>query len=231
MAAVAARAEAWLFEPTEARMVEVRREAPPRPVVAVVGLGRRCGATTVARALGAELARRDPDGASAVSCGSPVVGGAALATAPARRLARALAAQGCDAARAVGRIALVAADDAGLREVAVARSAPLVLDVPHGEPPEPALALADRAVLVASGDVEPALAEVAAIALTREGAPPLLVLNRAVDADGWNAAPGVVIGENRLGARLALAGRDPVGSLAAAAASLADACSEAVVHA
>jgi hypothetical protein len=234
VAAVAARAEAWLLEPAAPRAGGVWREAPPRPVVAVVGLGRRCGATTVARALGIELARRDPDGAAAVSCASLAVGATGLATAPARRLARSLGAHDCEATRAVGRIALVAADDNALRDVAIGRRAPLVLDVPHGTAPEPALALADRAVLVASADVEPALAEVAAAALAREGPWPLVVFNRAVESDaagGWHDAPDVLVGESRLGARLVLAGRDPVGSLAAAASSLADACAEAAVRA
>jgi hypothetical protein len=228
---VAARAEAWLFEPAPPRAAGARREAPPRPVVAVVGLGRRCGATTVARALAVELARREPDGAAAVSSAASLGSSAALATGPARRLARALAAQGCEAPRAAGRLALVGADDALLREVAVRRPAPLVLDVTHGTAPEPALALADRAVLVASPDVEPALADVAAAVLAREGPSPLVVLNRAVDAEGWRDSPAVLIGESRLGARLALAGRDALGPLGAAAAALADACAEAVVRA
>ena len=54
-----------------------------RPVVAVFGLGEGCGATTVARALGAELAARDPAGACAVS--SPSRSGALpLGSAPRR---------------------------------------------------------------------------------------------------------------------------------------------------
>jgi hypothetical protein len=91
--------------------------------------------------------------------------------------------------------------------------------------------LADRALLVASPDVEPALAGVAAEALARDGAPLLVVLNRAVDAEGWGEVPNVRVGESKLGARLALAGRDPLGVLATAAAVLADACHEGLVHA
>ena len=220
VAAVAARAEAWLLDPTPARPERIERELPPRAVVAVVGLGPRCGATTIARALGAELARRDAAGAAIVSCAS-VPSAPVLATGSARRLARALG------SRAAGRLALVAGDDPALPQIAADRGAPLVLDVGHGTPPEVALALADQAVLVASPDVEPALAEVAAATLAER---PLVVLNRAFDGEGWRRSPDVVVPDSRVGAKLALAGRDPLGPLGAAAASLADVCAGAVVH-
>jgi hypothetical protein len=229
VAAAAARAEAWLFEPAAPRAERSKRPAPPRPVVAVVGLGRRCGSTTIARALAVELGRRDPVGVAVVSAES-LASGATLATVPARRLARSLAGAGCET-RAVGRLAQVAADDAGLRDVADERPAPVVLDVSHGTPPEPALALADRAVIVASPDVETSLVEVSAAALARDGRPPpLVVLNRIVD-DDWTGVPAIAARESRVGARLALAGRDPLGPLAAAVAGLADECCEAVVRA
>ena len=108
------------------------------------------------------------------------------------------------------------------------RPAPVVLDVGHGSPPESALALADRAVLVASPAVERSLAEVALATLARGSVRPLLVLNRAVDPDAWGRAPDVVVGEARLGARLAHAGREPLGALRAAGEALADACVEAL---
>jgi hypothetical protein len=221
---VAARAEAWLFEPAAAPVMRAAREAPPAAVVAVVGLGSGCGTTTVARALAVELARRHGGGAAAVhGAAAPP---ASLATGAARRLARRL---GPDA-RACGRLAIVC-DEPPCRELAAAREVPLVLDVSHGTPPEPALALADRALLIASPEVEPALACVAAGTLAREGLPPLVVLNRAVDAERWGDFPGVRIGESRLGARLALAGRDPLGALGAAVAALADACEGLAAHA
>ena len=224
LAAVAARAEAWLFDPPPVqRPARVEREPPPRPVVAVVGLGRGCGTTTVARALGVELARRDPGRAAVVSAGSRWTG-PAVATGAARRVARAL---GCPA---VGRLALAPLDVPVLRRLAADRPAPLVLDVGHGDPPEPALALADLFLMVASPEVEPALAEVAAAALARDGNGPRVVLNRAADASGWRRPPDVVVGETRVGARLALAGRDPLGPLAAAAGVLADACAAAVAR-
>ena len=221
VAAAAARAEAWLLAPAEPGAApRAERELPPRAVVAVVGLGPGCGATTIARAIAVELARRDPVGAALASGAAAP----ALATGAARRLARACG------GRALGRLALVDGDDPALRRLASERAAPLVLDVGHGVAPEPALALADRAVLVASPDVEPALARIAVGSLARGRCAPLLVLNRAPDAGRWREPLDAVIAESRLGARLALAGRDPLGSLAAAAAALGDACAEAVPH-
>jgi hypothetical protein len=151
---------------------------------------------------------------------------ASLATAAARRLARRLG----PGARACGRLAIVC-DEPCIRDLAAAREVPLVLDAGHGTPPEVALALADRALLVASPEVEPALAGVASRTLARDGLPPLVVLNRAVEAERWGDVPDISVGESRLGARLALAGRDPLGALGAAVAALADACEGAVAHA
>jgi hypothetical protein len=215
---VLARAEAWLFEPAPARAVAVERPVPPAPVVAVIGLARCCGATTLARALGVELARRHHSGVAIVSATALPHG--SLATGAARRLARRL---GLDA-QACGRLALCAGD-----ATCFAHELPLVLDVGHGTPPEAALALADRALLVAAPGVEPALADVAVRSLARDGLPPLVVLNRADEDDSWGHLPDIRVGQTRLGARLAAAGRDPVGALGGAAARLADACE--AVHA
>jgi hypothetical protein len=225
LAAVAARAEGWFLSPVVVHAERVEREAPPSALVAVVGLGRGCGASTIARALGVELARRHRSGAAVVSAAA-VPPGATLATAAARRLARAL---GPDA-RPVGRLALTC-DDTRVREAAGSRASPVVLDVSHGVAPEGALALADRAFLVASPDVEPSLAGVAASTLARGDARPLIVLNRCIDAGHWGELPDFSVAEARVAARLALAGRDPLGSLASAVAGLADACEEVAARA
>lgn len=237
LAAVAARAERWLLEPASPRPRAVEPEPDLRPVVAVIGLASRCGTTTIARALAIELAKRDRAGAAIVSAATrgPAP---ALATAPARRLARAFPPE---AALAAGRLCLVEPEQPALHELARSRPAPLVLDVGHGCPPESPRALADAVVLVATPDVEPALAEVVAMSLTRDARPPVLLLNRAVELGAWrdrgtlhagDAHPGVrlapggcdtlTVGEARLGARLALAGRDPTPSLARPIAELAD---------
>jgi hypothetical protein len=174
----------------------------------------------VARALGVELARRARGGAAIVSAASR--GSApALATAPARRLARALPPE---IASAAGRLCLIDDEDPALRELATSRPAPLVLDVPHGRAPESAFAMADSALLVASPLIEPALAEVVAATLTRDQHAPAIVLNRVAEDDGaWSARQVLLeIPEARLGARLALAGRDATPAIARPVAELAD---------
>lgn len=220
VAAVVTRAEGWLLEPAAPRPRPRDPEATPRSVFAVIGLASGCGTSTIARALGVELARRDPGGAAVVSGdlarGAPVP---AVATAQARRLARALPP---GTASAAGRLCLVARDDPAVRELALDRPAPVVLDVAHGDPPECALALADGAILVAGPLVEPALADVVAASLGRGGGSPLVVLNRALDADAWEKRGAFLVGDARLGARLALAGRDPTPGLARPVAELAD---------
>jgi hypothetical protein len=187
-------------------------------VIAMIGLGPRCGTTTLSRALAIELARRDRSGAAIVSA-STRGSAQALATAAARRLARALRP---DSAAAAGRLCLVDPDDPALPGIATSRPAPLVLDVGHGHPPERAIALADAAVLVAAPSVEPALADVVAASLTRGCWAPVVVLNRAVDVGAWSSRDVLAVPEARLGARLALAGRDPTPGLARAIAGLAD---------
>ena len=219
LAAVATRAERWLLEPPPPRPRAAEPAPDARPVIAVIGLGSRCGTTTIARALAIELARRDRGGAAIVSActrgPTPT-----LATAAARRLARALPRE---AASAAGRLCLLDPDDAAVRELAGSRPAPLVLDVEHGRPPQSPFALSDAAVLVAGPAVEPALADVVAASLTRDGVAPAIVLNRALDAEEWSERDVLVVGEARLGSRLALAGRDPTPGLARPIGELADA--------
>jgi hypothetical protein len=218
LAAVAARAERWLIEPAAARPREEDPDSRARPVIAMIGLGSRCGTTTLARALAIELARRDRSGAAFAS--ASVRGSApALATAPARRLARALPPE---SAAAAGRLCLLDPDDPALRELAAHRPAPLVLDVGHGQAPEVPCALADMTVLVAAPAVEPALADVVAASLARGADRPAIVLNRAAEPGAWAGRDVLAVGEARLGARLALAGRDPTPGLARPIAELAD---------
>jgi hypothetical protein len=217
LALVAARAESWLLEPAARRPREADTVRDSRVVVAVVGLGPRCGTTTVARALAIELARRDSASAAFASTAArPAT--PALATGAARRLARTLP---LEAAVATGRLCLLDPDDPGVRELVRARPAPVVLDVEHGRPPQGPAALADHVVLVAAPAVEPALADVVRDCLTPDGITPL-VLNRAFEDGSWRGRGGVRVGEARLGARLVLAGRDPTPALARPIAELAD---------
>jgi hypothetical protein len=75
---------------------------------------------------------------------------------------------------------------------------------------------------VAAPWVEPSLADVVAASLTRDGVTPPVVLNRAVDLDAWSGREVLTIGDARLSARLATAGRDPTPGLARPIAELAD---------
>ena len=206
-------------------------EAPSglRPVIAIFGLSRGCGVTVVSRALAAELAGRDAGGAAAVHCDARAAG-IPLATHAAARLAKALAdVPGADT-RAVGRLCLVAgADRAALADTA-RHFAPLVLDAGSASLGGAPASLADRVVVVATAPTEPALASVAAECLSRLGRDPIVVLNRtaAGDADespsAWDDRAAFHLPESRMGAQLALGGRETRGELGRAVAELADMC-------
>lgn len=194
-------------------------------VVAVAGLGPRCGTTTVARALAAELALRDRDGAAIVSADAVAGGGVPLGTPAAGRLGRAVQRSLPCQTRAVGRLCLTAAGSDQARLVDAARGlAPLVLDV--GDPARTAVAasLADAVVLVGDPACEPSLAAVLAESLRRVGPEPVVVVNRDRDGDArWEGRCALRLPESRMGAQLALAGREAHGDLGRAVAELADA--------
>lgn len=225
LSAALGKAAAFVIEPVQ--------EAPstadvlPRPVVAVVGLAPRCGATTVSRALAVELAAADAVGAAVVA-GSAPAGGALPGGAAAGRLARAIGSPTGQPVRTLGRLCLVAGDDHARLAEAVRHLAPLVLDVGHAQPAGVAASLADRLLLVATAAVEPALAEVTAASLARVGPPPVVVLNQGGDAsfepERWEGRAEVVVERSSLGARLALAGRTAHGLLGSDLAGLADGC-------
>ena len=225
VACAVAAATDWLIEP--AGPVEADRSpAPPeaRTVVAVVGLSSRCGATTVGRALGAELAGRDRAGACVVS--STTLGGSVpLGLPAAARLARAVGALFAGRARACGRLCLVDAPDAARLADEVRHLAPLVLDVEDPADASLATALADHVLLVGAPAPEPALASVVAERLARVGPRPIPVLNRAgADSERWAGRAEAELPDSRMGAQLALAGREPRGRLGEAVARLADRC-------
>jgi hypothetical protein len=195
--------------------------APPaRPVVAVLALAPRCGATTLALWLAAALASRDPDGVGIVSTPAPR-GAAALRTPAAVRTARALAVRGLEPVRTTGRLCLLEASHSPL-SIAATYLGPLVIDVGHGATADAALSVADHVLLVASPAVEPALAEVVAQRVAGDGPDPIVVLNRAVEAERWDGRADVVLPESRLAARRATAGREPRGAIGTLIARLAD---------
>ena len=147
-------------------------------MIAVFGLARGCGVTVVARALAAELARRDRGGAAAVHCDARAAG-ILLATRAASQLARALSELPGTDTRAVGRLCLVGGEERTAVSQATRELSPLVLDAGSAALGGAPAAVADRVLLVATPAVEPALAGVGADCLAGLGHAPLLVLNRA----------------------------------------------------
>jgi hypothetical protein len=218
LASAAAAVEAFFLEPAAPRpAADASEPVELRPVIAVFGLARVCGATVIARALAAELALREPAGAGAVACEARPAG-LPLATHAATRLARALEDVPGAVPRAVGRLCLIGGADP-LRLADTARHhAPLVIDAGSDALGGAPASVADRTVLVTTRDVEPTLATVAAECIARVGRPPIVVLNRAPhDQPGLFAIPS-----SPLGARLALGGREARGELGRAIAELAD---------
>ena len=237
LAGAVGAASGWLVEPAAAGP-EPFRVAPgqPRPVIAVFGLARGSGVTVVARALAAELARRDSAGAAAVHCDARAAG-IPLATPAAGQLARALAELPGTDTRAVGRLCLVEGAERTAISEATRELAPLVLDAGSAALGGAPAAVADRVLLVATPTVEPALAGVGAGCLARLGHAPLLVLNRAGPPAGepgseppesrhesWMARGVHRLPESRMGAQLASGGREARGELGRAIGELADLC-------
>ena len=191
----------------------------------------------MARALAAELARRDSTGAAAVHCDARAAG-IPLATPAAGQLAKCLSELAGADARAVGRLCLVEGAEATAISDATRELAPLVIDAGSAALGGSAAAVADRVLLVATPAVEPALAGVGSDCLARLGHAPLLVLNRAagrrrrggggaggreppreMDGSRCSSPPG-----SRMGAQLASGGREARGELGRAIGELADLC-------
>jgi hypothetical protein len=219
LAAALARVEVWLLEPAPRRAEPQPVEVPPRPVVAVIGLGSRCGATTVARALAVRLAAADPSGAAVVA-GCEALSGFAPPGGSASRLAHRLEGSFATA----GRLCLSESRDFAALAATTRPLAPLVLDVPRDRSPAAAASLADLTILVASGDGEPALAELACRSLVRPGREPLIVANRVADPSRWSGRAALVLPDSRAGARLAAAGWEARGPLGEAVSRLCDMC-------
>ena len=216
----------WLVEPAPgpAARPAAASEPPtvPRPVVAVAGLRRGAGVTTVARAIGAVLAGRDPAGACVVSCAGGL-GSVPLGLPAAARLGRRIAPELAGRVRACGRLCLVEDAEPAALCAAARDLAPLVLDVADPAGAAPAASLADLVVLVAGPDAEPALAAVVAQSLGTVGPRPVVALNRCGRASArWDGEPHVGVPESRLAAQLAGAGREPRGPVGEAVAALVD---------
>ena len=219
------RAGEWLVEPAEPAPATrpPLTVVPPRsyPLIAVVGLAHRCGTTTITRALAAELASREAGAAVAASAGRPSV--VALGSSgPAVRLAQSLGHLG--QVRPVGRLCLVSCPDPAELAFATRNLAPAVAEVGPGNAALDAAGSVDQMVLVASPDQQPALVAAVAQTIAREAAPPVVVVNRAIDHGPWLTQADVLIPDSRVGARLALSGREPRGWLGKSIEHLADLC-------
>jgi hypothetical protein len=224
LAAVAA----FLVEPAADGAISAPRLPWPlesRPAVAVIGLSPRCGTTTVARALGVELALRDPEGASIVTAAALAGGPIPLGAPAAARLGRALRRAVDVPMRPAGRLCLAewAAHDAFPLVGAARGTAPLVLDVAEPSRSTLAASLADAVVVVGAPCGEPALAAMLSRSLTSVGPEPVVVLNRQGEGtQRWDGHCVLTLPDSRLGAQLAKAGREPHGVLAAAVSRLCD---------
>ena len=220
------RAGEWLVEPADdatpgATFTLAAVPPPSYPLVGVVGLARRCGATTVARALAAELASRHGGAAVVASPARPAVVPLG-SSAPAARLAETLAQ--LDARRAAGRLCLAACADAELLGHVTREVAPAVMEVEPGSAALDAARVLDRIILVASPALEPALAAAVAETIGSVADAPVIAVNRAADHGPWLVNADVLVPDSRVGARLALAGREPRGWLGKAVEQLADLC-------
>ena len=220
------RAGEWLVEPaSEVAPARTRTLAvvPPRryPLVGVVGLARRCGATTIARALAAELASREDGAAVVASPARPAIVPLG-SSGPAARLVEAL--DGLDDRRPAGRLCLAACDDAERLAAATREVAPAVMEVEPGSAAIDAAQVLDRIVLVASPSLEPALAAAVAETIAAVAESPFTIVNRADDHGPWLVHADVLVPDSRVGARLALAGREPRGWLGRAVEQVADLC-------
>ena len=220
------RAGEWLVEPdtaaSAARAGALAVVPPPRyPLVGVVGLARKCGATMLARAIAAELASRQDGAAVVASPARPAV--VPLGSSPpAARLAEALTP--LEERRAAGRLCLAACTDADVLASATRPIAPAVMEVEPGSAAVAAAHVLDRVVLVASPKLEPALAAAVAETIAAVAEPPVVAVNRMSDHGPWLVHADVLVPDSRVGARLALAGREPRGWLGRAVEQLADLC-------
>ncbi len=214
--AVASAVRGFLLDPPEADARNPVAGAARRPVIAVFGLAVGCGATVVARGVAVELAARDPTGTCVVASDSKG-SGMPLATAAATRLARALE-DLPGGARPLGRLCIVRGADPSSLADALPGLAPLVIDAGSAALGGAPACVADRTLVVTTPAIEPALARVAIDCVSRVGPEPTVVLNRARPRDDPPDAaatrdPPLQLPDARLGAQLALSGREVRGAL------------------
>jgi hypothetical protein len=221
--AALARVQGFLLAPAGAApAADVLGARPPtvaRPLrVAVIGLTRQSGATTVARGLARALAVPGVRASHLVSLDGDVSDARPAKPAtvtrwqvpPALRDPAEVAEYGETIARLAGGTAALVWDfSAADSEVAAA-----------------ALEASDRAVAVASGTAEPALASLVGSMLAERVGDVLLVANRVLEPDGWAGRCLTTLPESRFGAFAIAHGRMPAGELGARLHLLAAAVEE-----
>jgi hypothetical protein len=211
------RVGAYLLEPPPQSAppeieIRTREPAPARADVLVLGLTRRCGVSTLARGLAAQLGaggaqghvvtlRAPGDGSSR---GHASRGGGYVWDLPGGLHDPAEVAE---YGRLVGRLA---------------GGSGVVWDVPATELQRVRELEPSLTVLVVPGQSQPALAELVAETL-RERLPELLVVaNRVRSSERWSGLAAICVPDSRLGALLAARGRRPGGRMGEALARLAE---------
>jgi hypothetical protein len=252
LSALASRVADFVFESVDEEVEPQPKVLEPHPVVAVVAAAPKCGATTVARLLGAELASR-AEGAAIATSANPTRRSAPPSRA-ALRLATALA--GAAEAQPCGRLCVVqmragaeaAAGDRGTTAAdpaaaGQARAADLAAAGQARAADAAALLNAARylAPVVLDLSADGSAAGIAGIAdhvvvvsgAAREpalldavagviGGEPIKVVNRVTEPGEWPARGAMWLPDSRIAARAAAMGTRPLGSLGAAIAELAD---------
>jgi hypothetical protein len=219
LAAALARAQDYLLEPAPragpppSSAVE-GPPAPPAVQVAVTGLSRGAGASTLAAGLALALLVPGARPAHLVSIGATGERGRARLgplvrweLPPALRGAGELAGYGATLARLAG------AHD----------GAAIVWDVPCDEMPRAAglVDACDALVCVAHGSAEPVLSSVVRDMLGERHGRVVLAANRVRDPDAWSGRCAAAVPESRLAAALLARGRAPGGGVGEALARLA----------
>jgi uncharacterized protein (DUF3820 family) len=224
LAAALARAQGFLVAPAAqadgvpASDLSVRSSGIPRPLrLAVIGLTRRSGATLVARGLAHALAVPGLREAHLLSLSVEKPDRAARTGTITRwEVPPALRepAQVAEYGETVGRLA--------------GDTAALVWDFSAADSrfATAAIRASDRAVAVASGSAEPALASLVCSMLAERVGELLLVANRVLDFDDWTGRCVAALPESRLGAFTMARGRMPGGELGLAFRRLAAAVDE-----
>lgn len=234
LSALAAQVADFVFESVDEEVEPQPKVLQPNPVVAVVAAASKCGATTVARLLAAELASR-ADGAAIATSVRPARRSAPPSRA-AIRLATGLA--GAAEARPCGRLCIVrmrrettggdgmhtsppgatAAETAALINAA-RYLAPVVLDLPADGSAAGSAGIADQVVVIAGAGSEPALLDAVAGMIDGDA---LKVVNRMTEPGEWQTRGVLRLPDSRIAARAAAMGTRPLGPLGAAIAGLAD---------